>query len=102
MSVALVITHAGNKRLVPIAPEEIFRTRWLRGATSLGLGLIEQMQTGFDVTSSNCHGLVGELSKLRSWMSSEPDCNYDIERLDVLIAELQSTKFEDKTSAFIG
>lgn len=106
MSVALLVTQADDdarRRLVPIVTEELFRARWLRGATALGLEWIERMETGFDVTVDNRDDVVDELARLRAWMVGELGAgSYDVERLNRLVEELRALRFGPGGRAFLG
>jgi hypothetical protein len=105
MSVALTITDESaeaSSRQIPVATQKLFNARWLPGARQLGLGWVELMETGFDVTSENRDALVDELQRLRRWMVTQPSHAYDVERLDRLVAELRQLRFAPNIRAFIG
>jgi hypothetical protein len=106
MSVALLITDARNeaaKRLIPVATQEIFRSRWLPGAAQLGLEWVELMETGLDVTPENRDELLAELGQLRAWMvGALGDGSYELERLDRLVEVLKAVEFADGISVFLG
>jgi|SRR4051812_12746938 hypothetical protein len=106
MSVALLITHTKDQsrnRLVPVATQEIFRTRWLPGARSLNLELVELMETGFPLDTTNHTELIGELTRLRQWMLEQygPD-SYDLARLARLLDELKALQFGGDLEVFVG
>lgn len=103
MSVSLLIKDAkdAEQRLVPIAAEAIFRSRWLPGVHELGLEWVELMATGFDVTSENHREILEELLRLREWMAQGGD-TLELERLDRLATEMRNIRFEVGATAFIG
>lgn len=103
MSVALVIrdTTDSAQRLVPIAPQEVFRSTWLPGARELGLEWVDLMETGFDVTTENRASVLDELTRIREWMQRRGDV-YQLERLNRLIAEVDALQFDAGATAFIG
>ena len=103
MSVALQIRDDkdAEERLVPVAPEHVFKATWLHGATELGLEWVASMETGIDVTEENLGEVVEELGRLRGWMNLRGE-TYDIERLDRLVAELRALRFDDGATAFVG
>jgi hypothetical protein len=104
MSVALMITGQGvEPRLVPVAPQKVFTTRWLPGAEHLGLELVTLMATGFDVTIDVRDELLDELERLRAWMAtSHGEDSYDLQRLDTLISELRAVQYTPGTEVFLG
>jgi hypothetical protein len=103
MSVSLLIKDMQNaeQRLVPVATEAIFKSKWLSGAKELGLEWIELMETGFDVTPENRADVLEELGRLREWMERRGD-SYELGRLERLVAELVAIRFELGATAFIG
>ncbi|MDB4965520.1 MAG: hypothetical protein JWN44_1209 [Myxococcales bacterium] len=106
MSVALLITKEddeAHRRLIPVATQQVFRTRWLRGARSLDLPLVASMETGCRVDVDNRNQLIDELSALRNWMQQEfGAASYDIERLDRLVDELRLVEFAPGLEVFVG
>jgi len=103
MSVSLLINDTKNaaQRMVPVATQAIFKSRWLRGAQELGLEWVDLMETGFDVTDQNRKGVLEELCRLREWMERRGD-TYELERLDRLVAEVEAIRFEVGAAAFLG
>lgn len=103
MSVALLIrdNKDAEQRLVPVATQHTFIAKWLPGASELGLEWVELMETGFDVDLENQSAVVGELGRLREWMSTRNEA-HEMERLDRLVAELRSLRLEDGATAFLG
>jgi hypothetical protein len=100
MSVALLIkdTKDDAERLVPVATQQIFLSKWMPGAAELGLEWIDLMETGFVITAENRDEVVAELGRLRGRMS-DPN---EIERLDRLVRELSALRFDLGATAFIG
>ena len=103
MSVALLVKDTANaeQRLVPVATEAVFKSKWILGAQELGLEWIDLMETGLDVTSENCNDVLEELRRLREWMELRGEI-YELERLDRLVAELGAIRFEDGATVFVG
>ena len=103
MSISLLIRDAqdAEQRLVPVATEAIFKSKWLPGVQQLGLEWVDLMETGFDVTSDNCREVLNELGSLRVWMEQHGD-THELERLDRLVAEVGAIRFETGATAFIG
>jgi hypothetical protein len=105
MSVALLVATGdeAERRIVPVATQELFRARWLPGAAQLGLEWIERMETGFDVTVDNRDAVVDELTRLRMWMvGALGGDSYDVERRDRLVDALRGPRFGDGRCAFLG
>lgn len=103
MSVSLLIkdTKDAEQRLVPVAPQAIFKSKWLPGAQELNLEWVDLMETGFDVTSENRKEVLDELGRLREWME-RCGATREVERLDQLVAEVGAIRFEAGATAFIG
>lgn len=103
MSVSLLVKNTLNaeQRLVPIATQAIFKSRWLPGAKELGLEWVDLMETGFDVTTDNRQEVLDELGRLREWMEQRGD-RPELGRLDQLVAEVEALRFEVGATAFIG
>jgi len=70
MSVSLLIkdTKDAVQRLVPVAVQAIFNSKWLPGAQELGLEWVDLMETGFDVRTKTGWTCLAELHRLRGWM----------------------------------
>jgi len=103
MSVSLLIkdTKDAVQRLVPVAVQAIFNSKWLPGAQELGLEWVDLMETGFDVTNENRMDVLSELRRLRGWMERRGD-TLELERLDQLVTEVEAIRFETGATAFIG
>ena len=103
MSVSLLVkdTENAERRLVPVATQAVFKSKWIPGAQELGLEWVDLMETGIDVTSENRNEVLKELRSLREWMQRRGEA-YELERLDRLVAELGAIRFEDGASAFVG
>lgn len=103
MSISLLIrdTKDAEQRLVPVATQAIFKSKWLPGAQELGLEWVDLMETGFDVTSDNREEVLNELGSLRVWMEQRGDA-HELERLDRLVAEVGAIRFDTGATAFLG
>jgi len=105
MSVALLIRDAGDQdqRILPVATEATFQSKWLPGIMELGLDWGQLMQAGFEITAENCSLVIEELTSLRGWMTSNlGDDAYEISRLDSLLEELGALSFAAGATAFLG
>ena len=103
MSVSLLIKDSkdAKQRLVPVAVQAIFESRWVSGARELGLEWVELMSTGIDVTTENRNEVLEELRRLGEWMHQRGD-SHERERLDRLVEELEALQFESGATAFVG
>jgi hypothetical protein len=103
MSVSLLIKDAKNaeQRLVPVATQAIFKSKWIPGAQQLALEWVDLMETGFDVTMENREDVLDELCRLREWMEQH-DETQELERLDQLVAEVAAIRFDAGATAFRG
>jgi hypothetical protein len=59
------------------------------------------METGFDLTSENRKAVLEELARLREWMDRRGE-EYELERLDRLVAEIGAVRFELGATVFLG
>jgi hypothetical protein len=102
MSVSLLVRSGptDEQRLVPVAVQPIFVSKWLPGASALELDWVGMMETGFDVTDENRDELIQQLEKLRGWMTISHSA--EVDRLDQLLAELRGLRFDLGASAFLG
>lgn len=103
MSISLLIKDAtkAEQRLVPVATQAIFKSKWIPGAQELGLEWIDLMETGFDVTNENRKDVLEELRRLRAWMQPRGE-TCELERLDRLVAEVEAIRFDAGAIAFVG
>jgi hypothetical protein len=105
MSVVLLVTSKSNRdrrELTPVAPQEIFVSRWLPGCVALKLAWVPLFETGINVDSANAGVILEELDLLRRWMAQQTGYDYESERISCLIAGLEDARSNPDLESFIG
>jgi tripartite-type tricarboxylate transporter receptor subunit TctC len=88
-------------RLLPISTQERFVRVWLPAIAEMGLVWIGLAETGFFVTTDNRDEVLAELRRLGDWFLARDDV-HTAARLDPVLAELASFRFENGGNAYLG
>jgi hypothetical protein len=104
MSVALLIVPRNGgtqRRLTPVATQDVFRVAWLAGATTLGLRWVPLFESGTAIDREDLPDVIQELHLLLTW--AEGSHESIVERVRMLITELDSLRDSaESMDIFIG
>ncbi|WP_148041815.1 hypothetical protein [Hanamia caeni] len=95
--------------MIPIATEDFFKTYWLPLAKSLELSWVQMFETGVIIISESLPIVLNELKLMTEFVSGKPSPNipkwaldHMIDRMNLLVSELNSTKNSNNLSIYIG
>lgn len=106
MSILLMVRPKGSPKpssTTPIATEEVFEKEWLPGIVALGSQWLPVFQVGVDLELSDLPVVIAELLELRNWFVVTNSRSGVIDRVDLLLSELNSLMDEaSDADIFIG